>query len=267
MNVGYVFESLRAHLRARGMTYVDLGAAIKLSESAVKKMFAKRDCSLRRLEQICSVLQVELAELARGTPHQTKLINELTRAQEQEIVENVPLFVVAVCTMQGLRFEDIVATYRITEPQCVQLLARLDKIGFLALLPNNRYRLLVAKTFCWIPDGPIMRWTKAHALEYFNHLFDGPGETLRVINVRLSARSRTALLARLEQLTIEYAEQHNADAALPIEQRFPLSLCLAIRPWEPTEFRALRRNRDRPQSAKRAGRHHTPRGRTVQLER
>lgn len=241
MNVGYVFEALRAHLRARGMTYEDLGAALKLSESAVKKMFAKRDCSLSRLDQICSVIQVDLTELARGTPRQTRLINELSRDQEQEIVDNRRLFIVAVCTMQGLRFEEIVSTYKITDAQCVQLLARLDKIGFLELLPKNRYRLRVAKTFRWIPDGPIMRWTKAHAAEYFNHLFDGPGEMLRVINVRISARARSALLVRLEQLAIEYADQHNADASLPDKQRYPLSLCLAVRPWEPAEFRELRR--------------------------
>lgn len=241
MNVGYVFEALRAHLRARGMTYEDLAAALKMSESAVKKIFAKRDCSLSRLDQMCSVIQVDLTDLARGTPRQSKLINELTHDQEQEIVDNVRLFIVAVCTMQGVRFEDIVATYKISEAQCVQLLARLDKLGFLELLPKNRYRLRVAKTFRWIPDGPIMRWTKAHALDYFDHLFDGPGETLRVINVRISARARTSLLARLDQLVMEYAEQHNTDATLPNKQRYPLSLCLAVRPWEPAEFREWRR--------------------------
>ncbi len=86
-----------------------------------------------------------------------------------------------------------------------------------------------------------MRWTKAHAPDYFDHLFDGPGETLRVINVRLSTKARVALLARLEQLAYDYEEQHNADAWLAADQRFPLSLCLAVRPWEPRPFREHRR--------------------------
>ena len=238
-----LFEALRAHLRARGITYQDLAVALKMSESAVKKMFAKRDCSLSRLAQICAVIQVDLGELARGTARQSKLINELKREQEQEIVENVRLFIVAVCTMQGFKFEDIIATYKITEAQCVALLTRLDRLGFLELLPNNRYRLLVTRTFRWISDGPIMRWTKAHAPDYFDHPFNGPGETLRVINVRLSAEARAVLLARLEQLGYEYEEQHNADAWLPANQRYPFSLCLAVRPWEPTPFREMRRRR------------------------
>ena len=243
MSWGYVFEGLKAHLRARGMTYRDVAIALKVSEATIKRIFSKEDCAMSRLERICAVAQVDLPDIARGAPRQAQLINQLTREQEQEIVDDVRLFIVAVCTMQRLRLEDIVGTYKITEAQCIRLLARLDKTGFLELLPNNRYRLLVANTFQWIPDGPIMRWTKAHAVDYFGHLFDGPGETLRVVNVRLSAEARTVLLARLEQLALEYAEQHNADAWLPMEKRYPLSLCLAVRPWEPEAFRELRRTK------------------------
>lgn len=255
-----LFESLRAHLRARGITYQHLARALKMSESAVKKIFAKKDCSLSRLGQICAVIQVDIADLTRGTVRQSKLINELRREQEQEIVDNVRLFIVAVCTMQNFKFEEIVATYRISEAQCVQLLARLDRIGFLELLPNNRYRLLVARTFRWTPDGPIMRWTKAHAPDYFDHPFNGAGETLRVINVRISAESRSVLLARLEQLGYEYEEQHNADAWLPAHQRYPLSLCLAVRPWEPKPFGELRRRGSQPADMP------TPRARLVSLQ-
>jgi transcriptional regulator with XRE-family HTH domain len=241
MSFGYVFETLKAHLRARGMTYEDVARELDVSEATIKRVFSQQDCTMSRLEQICAVVQVDLPEIARGTPRETRLINQLTREQEQDIVDDVRLFIVAVCTMQSLRFEDIVATYKITPAQCVSLLARLDKIGFLELMPNNRYRLLVAKTFQWIPDGPIMRWAKVHAADYFDHLFDGPGETLRVINVRLSAEARKALLLRLEQLAAEYSEQHNTDAWLPMDQRYPLSLCLAVRPWEPKPFRDLRK--------------------------
>ncbi len=237
----YLFEALRAHLRARGMTYEDLAAALEMSESAVKKIFSKRDCTLSRLDQICSVMQVDLSDISRGNVRQSKLVSQLEPKQEQEIVDDIKLFIVAVCVMQGLKFEEIIATYKITQAQGITLLARLDRIGFIELMANNRYRLLVSRTFRWIPDGPIMRWTKAHAPDYFDHLFDGPGETLRVINVRLSTKARVALLARLEQLAYDYEEQHNADAWLAADQRFPLSLCLAVRPWEPRPFREHRR--------------------------
>lgn len=241
MGSEYVFEALKAHLRARGMTYKDIAHALSLSEPTIKRIFSDRDCTLRRLDQICGVIGVDLQEISRGASTQARLINQLTRDQEEEIVGDIPLFVVAVCTMQSLRLEDIVATYRLSEAQCIRLLVRLDRIGLIELLPSNRYRTLVAKTFKWLPDGPIMRWTKARAADYFDHLFTGPGEMLRVVNVRLSHASRVALLARLEQVALEYSEQHNTDAWLPMDQRQPLSLCLAVRPWEPEAFSELRR--------------------------
>ena len=251
MSSGYVFEALKVHLRARGVTYKDVAVALKVSEATVKRVFSERDCTLRRLDQICALAQVDLQEISRGASSQARLIHQLRAEQEQEIVENIPLLVVAVCTMQSLRLEEIIAMYRISEAECIGLLARLDKIGFLELLPNNRYRPLVSKTFKWLPDGPIMRWAKAHAADYFDYSFNGPGETLRVINVRLSASSRLELLTRLEQLALEYAEQHNEDAWLPMTERYPLSLCLAVRPWEPRPFRVLRRQGGKNDRARR----------------
>ena len=241
MSFGYVFEALKAHYRTRGLTYADVAKALKLSEATIKRVFSERDCTLSRLEALCAVAQVDLPQIARGASRETRLITRLTQQQEQEIINDIELFLVAVCAMASMRFERIITSYRISEARCVSLLAKLDHIGFLELLPNNRYRMLVERTFQWIPDGPIMRWIKRNADEFFNHAFDGPGETLRVVNVRVSAEARVALIRRLEQVALEYAEQHNADARLPDQQRLPLSLFVAVRLWEPKAFQALRR--------------------------
>jgi hypothetical protein len=188
------------------------------------------------------VAEVDLSDLARGLPRNQKLITGLTTKQEQEIVDDIRLLVVAVCALNNIRFETIIKEYRMTAPECIALLVRLDKISFIELLADNRYRLLVARTFHWIPDGPIMRWLRQQTPDYFNHPFNGPGETLRVVNIRVSAEARTTLLSRLEQLAQEYSDQHAADAWLPFEQTHGLSLTPAVRNWEPPPFMALRRD-------------------------
>jgi hypothetical protein len=246
MRATYVFDALKTHYRARGLTYRDVARTLKISEPTVKRIFSARDCTLARLEQLCDVAQVDLADIARGLPRTQKLLTRLTEKQEQEIVNDIRLLVCAVCTLNNMRFEDIVAAYAIGAPQCVGLLARLDKIGFLELLPSNRYRLRVARTFQWIPDGPIMRWTRRQAPDYFNHPFNGPGETLRMVTISVSAEARATLLARLEQLAQEYSDQHAADAWLPADQTHALSLTLAVRHWEPPPFKALRRKQKLP---------------------
>ncbi len=241
MSSGFVFDGLRMHLRARGMTYADVAKALGISEPTIKRIFATRNCTLERLDAICEVAQVDLAELARGLPRESRLINRLTEAQERELMSDPALLLVAVCAMHQLRLEEIVETYALDEAQVVAHLLRLEKIGILEVHANNRIRLRISRTFAWIPDGPIMRYVKSQTADFFDHPFEGPGEMMRMFSVRISREGQAALLRQVEHLAREYAEQHAADAKLPLEQRPPVTVLLALRYWEPAFFKALRR--------------------------
>ena len=151
------------------------------------------------------------------------------------------LLLVAICAMHQLRVEEIVQYYAMDNARCVSLLLRLEKLGILELHENNRIRLRLSRTFAWIPDGPIMRYVKSQTADFFDHPFQGPGEVMRMFSVRLSADSQMALMRQIEQLARQFAEQHNADARLPLDQRPPISVLLAVRLWEPEFFKALRR--------------------------
>ncbi|MGH8807697.1 MAG: helix-turn-helix domain-containing protein, partial [Noviherbaspirillum sp.] len=136
----------------------------------------------------------------------------------------------------------IVQIYRLTEAEVVTYLVRLDKIGFLELLPNNRVKLLVSRTFRWIPNGPIQTHFREQAYgDYLASRFDGEGELMRLVNVMLSKQSIAALLDRLKQVAREFSHQHQADAKLPFEEKYSISFMLAARPWMPKTLQALLR--------------------------
>lgn len=241
MPSGFVFDGLRMHLKARGMTYADVAKALKISEATVKRIFATRNCTLDRLDAICELVEVDIADLARGMPREERLITQLSREQEEELVADHALLLVAVCAIHQLRVEEITALYRLDEAQCIALLLRLERIGILELHENNRIRLKLARTFAWIPDGPIMRQAKAQVTDYFDHAFSAPGELMRMTTVRISREAQAALVRRLEQVVREYNEQHSADARLALEERHQLTILLAARPWQPPAFKALLR--------------------------
>ena len=241
MPAGFVFDALKMHLKARGMTYADVARALKVSEPTVKRIFAGRNCTLKRLEAMCDVLQIELAELARGVPRAGRLVNQLTRAQEEQLMSDPLLLCVAACAMHQMRPDEIVRLYRLDETQCLKLLMRLERIGILELHENNRIRLRLSRAFSWIPNGPMMQFVKSQAPEFFGHRFDAPGELMRLVSVRLSIEAQVALVKKIEQLIQEYAEQHAADSRLPLEQRRPVSILLGVRAWEPAVFKSLRR--------------------------
>ena len=239
MSSAFVFEGLKMHLKARGLTYADAARALKVSEATIKRIFATRNCTLERLDELCELVQVDLPELARGMPRESRLLTRLTREQEQELMSDPALLFVAVAALHQMRIADMVEGYALEEAQCIRLLARLERIGILELHENNRIRLRIARTFQWIPDGPIMRYVRSQMPDFFDHPFSAPGELMRLINVRISPDAQVQLLRQVEQIAREYNEQHNADARLPVAQRPAVSVLLAVRAWEPELFKRL----------------------------
>jgi len=235
-------SGLKRILKMRRINYAQVAGALGLSEATVKRMFSKNEFSLQRFEQVCQLGDVSVAELAREVDSEKNYITQLTEEQETRVVGNTKLFIVAVCVLNHLTLEQIIAIYDLSETECIQLLLELDRIRFLQLLPNNRIKLLVSRTFSWRTNGPILQYVKETGAEdYFRSRFDGPGEHVTLINALLSPASSAQIISRLKRIGREFAEMHDDDKHLPLGERRPASLLLAIRPWEPEAFKQLRR--------------------------
>jgi len=237
-------EALKRTLKARKITYGQVAQGLRMSEASIKRMFSRTHFTLERLERICELASTTLSELAREVDSVASHVAQLSAEQEKEIVRDRKLFLVAVCVLNQLTLEQIVDIYNVSKTECIQLLLKLERIKFLELLPNNQIRLRVARTFTWRPDGPIHQFFRARAQnEYFRSRFDGADEILLLVNGMLSQASVQGMLARLKRLANEFSEGHNSDAVLPVGERRPISLILAMRPWELDEFHALRRSK------------------------
>ncbi len=235
-------DTLKRELRSRGITYAAVAKHLGMSEASVKRMFARKEFTLSRLDRICERAGMEFSELARLIAPQDAVISQLSYEQEKEFVENHKLMLVALCTLNHWLFDDIVAAYEIPPAECVKLLARLDRLKFIELLPNNRIRLLVSRAFAWIPDGPIQRLFKEQfQVDFFRSRFDKDNELLLVANGALSKPSIAALLARLRKTAAEFSGMRSDDAGLPSAERSPITLLLAARPWGAGFLRKYRR--------------------------
>lgn len=236
-----VVEELKRELKARGLKYAEIARRIGMSEASVKRMFSERNFTLARLDEILTAAGIDFTEIAHGTDREQHLISQLTEAQEREIVDDPKLFTVAVDALNLLTFDDMLAAHELTAAELVAQLVKLDRMGVIGLLPNNRFRLRIARTFAWIPNGPIMTAFKNNARDFFDSSFAGDDEIMMLLNGRLSRASSAALIERLKRLAREFSEQHIGDARLPAEQRPPISLLLACRPWLPQFMRELAR--------------------------
>nr|WP_315228339.1 helix-turn-helix transcriptional regulator [uncultured Albidiferax sp.] len=234
--------ALKKELKAAQMTYADLAVHLGVAESSVKRMLAKGDMPLSKVDAICRALKLDFAELARRVADAQPLLAALTLQQEQAVVADKKLLLVAICVLSQWTLEQITANYRLSEADCIACLAQLDRIGIIELRPLNRYRLKLAKAFRWRPHGPVMQFFREDVvLDYYSGGFDGPGEGLLLVHGSVSRSLAPAFLERLQRVAQDFAQQHLADQKLPEAAREGYTLVLGMRRWEFAAFTALRR--------------------------
>jgi DNA-binding Xre family transcriptional regulator len=233
---------LKKELKAARMTYADLAVKLGMAESSVKRMLAKGDMPLSRIDAICRALKLDFADLARRVADTQPLLAELTEAQEKAVVADKKLLLAAICVLSQWTLEQITTSYRLTEAECIKYLAQLDRIGIIELKPLNRYRLKLAKTFRWRPHGPVMDYFRDNALlDYFSGGFDGNGEGLLLVHGSISRGLAPSFLERMQRVAQDFAQQHQTDQKLGDKDREGFTLLLAMRSWEFEAFAALRR--------------------------
>lgn len=232
--------ALKSALRAHGLTYAAVAGELGLSEASIKRMFSLGSFTLARLESILAMTHMELTDLLEIMAREGHRVARLSQEQEEELVADIKLLLVAVCARNHWQFEDIVEQYRVSETECIGLLARLDRLGLIDLLPGNRIKLRVSEDFRWIPGGPIERFFEANVQkEFLQSEFRGDREHRLFLFGTLSGASQEVFGRRLQELSREFAELHKADTRLPIAERANVGVVLAMRPWELKAFRGL----------------------------
>ena len=233
---------IKAELKASNITYAALAKELGMAESSIKRMFAKGEMPLSRVDEVLRVLKIDFAEIARKVADATPLRRELTLEQERAVVADRRLLLLAICCLSQWTCAQIVSTYRVSEAQVVQGLVMLDRLGIIQLRPMNRYRLMLDKTFRWRAHGPVMLYFRENVVEeYFSGGFDSDGEMLMLVHGRIGASLAKLFNERLQRVAQDFALQHLADQKLPLDQKRPYTLVLGMRSWIFAAFRDMMR--------------------------
>ena len=235
--------ALKSALRARGLTYAMLAPKLGLSESSVKRMFARSNFTLKRLGQVCEAADVELSELVVRSEESHRNIDQLSEEQERTLVSDTKLLLVAFLLLNYRTVDSILASYRIAELEMVQLLARLDRLKIIHLLPGNRVRMRLSRTFSWRRNGPIQKLFESKMQsEFFQSRFNGPSELRLVLNGMISEHSLAQIHDRLRRLALEFEDHVREDRGSVQPDAMLSTMVLAVRPWAMQLFQDLRRH-------------------------
>lgn len=232
-----LLAALKKHLRASGITYAEVAQALDLSEASIKRLFAQQGFTLPRLEQVCEFASIELSDLVELMQRQQRQVEQLTEEQEAEIASEVLLLMIAVSVINGFSYQDLLSHYQLSEAECIQRLARLDRLKLLDLLPGNRIKLHIAPNFRWAPNGPIQRFFLEYvAKDFFDSRFDGSSEKLLVLNGLLSGTGNSELQEKMDKLAMEFNNQLKKDGCLPMTDKHGTTMVIGLRQWRYSLF-------------------------------
>jgi DNA-binding Xre family transcriptional regulator len=236
-----LLQSMRAALRQRGMTNRELAEAIGVSEPTIKRDFSRGDFALSRLDRICAVLDLSLADLVQGGGSASAL-TQLSEQQERALVRDPRLVLLTYLLVNDWKLGEIGSAFAFDENALVNMLLRLDALKIVNYRPPNRVKRLTARNFSWRKDGPVHEFFLTRvAPEFLRGRFDEPTDDFRFFGGTLSAASLARLKLSMAQLAEEFEELARQDSRLPLEVRDGCSALLALRKWEFSEFTRLRR--------------------------
>jgi transcriptional regulator with XRE-family HTH domain len=236
-----IIAEIKKSLREQNLTYTHVAKKLNLSVASIKRLFAGGDLSLRRLDQICELLRSDLNEILRRA-RERPATDQLTLAQEQEIVSDPALFLMAWLVMNRATLPEIARTYKFSEREVLHYFIKLDQMKVIELQPGNHTRLLVSRHFSWRPGGPVQRYLHQKLLREFTAThFTGPEEEFFFHGGEVSAEGMGELTQLLRNTARQCAEILDRERA-PRNTRRGAAFVLALRPWKYSGFRQFERD-------------------------
>ncbi|HVY22676.1 MAG TPA: helix-turn-helix transcriptional regulator [Steroidobacteraceae bacterium] len=239
-NSAILVRGIKARLKVQGISYTELATLIGVSVPTVKRDLSRGKFSLERLDQICEVLGVGVADLV--IPDEPVALTMLTNAQEQALVAEPKLLLLTYLVVNDWKFDQIVNAFNLNASQLIHFLLKLDKLRIVDFKPPSRIRKLTARNFTWRKEGPVHRYFVDRVVpEFFDASFEKEGDEFQFMGGTLSKSSLLRMQASLIRLASEFEQFARHDAKLPLEQRHGCTAILALRSWEFSEFSRLRR--------------------------
>ena len=222
---------LKQQIRIRGMRYKDIADQLGVSVMTVKRYLNSERVPVEVLEDIGACLGLgllELAEIAKADDCGDALDLELQ--QETELAADYALALMRLLLYSGMTVPEIMEEYEIDEPTVVRLLARLDRLKLIELLPGNRVRIRGTRHVEWRPGGPIRRTIENDIRKNFVAMdFANTEEFFGYESVRLTKSSIRQLEGHMRNLVRQVRTLHRIDQGATGEEKQWYTLLVAQR--------------------------------------
>jgi transcriptional regulator with XRE-family HTH domain len=232
-----IVTELKRILRERRLTYAVVAKKLDLSEASVKRWFSTGDFSLERIDRICELAGIEMAELIDSMREHAHPTNQLTLAQEQEVVADPKLFLITWLVLNRWQYAEIVKHYKFNEREALRYFLKLDRLKIIELQPHNKAKLLVSRHFTWRTGGPVQNYIHQKLLrEFIDTRFLEARDEFFFHGGVVSEVGLAQLRELLQQSARECVNIMERDRGLPTTRRGGAAYVIALRPWQYSGF-------------------------------
>lgn len=233
--------SLKKSLKAKNILYKDIAQALGLSESSVKRILSNKSLSLERLEEICRVAELSLADIIKSAKmDEGSRVRTFSAEQEKALADNARLLHFFMMLQEDKTPQKIEKEYEISSAEVKKYLFQLDRLNLIELHPRDRIKT---------QDG-FIRFNRNGALgkalfaqtktTYLNHDFAGNHDFITFSFMGLSQTTMLKYKARFEKLIVEMQEESRFETDQNIPQQ-DMGILVAYRPWQYAYMSALKR--------------------------
>jgi transcriptional regulator with XRE-family HTH domain len=222
--------TLKRLFKAAGLKYGDIAVRLGVSEGTVKRYLNRKGLTLEILQRLCAAVDISMIELAAlaGAEHPQKP-PLATPAQEQALSADITLSMTFFLLMRGWRAERIAQEFKLSDQALTKYLVQLDRLGMIALFPQNRVRVLRMVTLQRNSATSALVARRVH--ELFGDIDLNDPDVVWTNGVaRLSEASLSLISDRLDRLRDEIFELGEQDLHLPPAQVKWCTVFAAVRP-------------------------------------
>jgi DNA-binding Xre family transcriptional regulator len=236
LNASGLINELKKELKKQDITYQDLANRMGLSEAAVKRCFALRNFSLRRLDQICESIGIDLADLVLAASRAEDPAPYLPLMVEEELAADPTLVQAFYLVLLRRSPGAIKKELGVQKTELFQIARRLERLGLVDVLPGEQMRSKVRKSLRWRPDGPLAALYGPSILKvFFKSTFRGEFEHQDFLTGMLSPESFKVFKKKLSEIFREFEQLSELDSRADESRTEGFWFYSGIRPWAPAD--------------------------------
>jgi DNA-binding Xre family transcriptional regulator len=172
-----IFNALKSIIKKRNLNYKLVAESISMSESALKRLMANEDCSLKKLDQICRSINISIAELVEYSEYNGYKELTLNSKQEELFLKKPECYHFFDKLVEyNYDWKKLAKDFNLTKKSCLMILLKLDKVGLLSLEPGDNVREIqkissinisakLAKVVAWKIDDDFYKYAQSEFLK------------------------------------------------------------------------------------------------------